>query len=179
MRVKSLSRAQLLATPWTAAYQATPPMGFSRQEYWSGLPLPSPGWYSICIFDSAHPIWSSQTSNQPWNPWKEELKGQWHPHQVLRLCPLPWHSHHDSLNSDMDPSRQRNHLQEAPSFHPHPILCLNKETLSILPPKGIFSNRMAHGVFLRFQPTREQMPLTCPLILLKCVPPHPGNTPCS
>ena len=41
VNVKSLSRAQLLATPWTAAYQAPPSMGFSRQEYWSGLPLPS------------------------------------------------------------------------------------------------------------------------------------------
>ena len=42
MKVKLLSRVQLLATPWTAAYQAPPSMGFSRQEYWSGLPLPSP-----------------------------------------------------------------------------------------------------------------------------------------
>ena len=42
VKVKSLSRARLLATPWTAAYQAPPSMGFSRQEYWSGLPLPSP-----------------------------------------------------------------------------------------------------------------------------------------
>ena len=41
-KVKSLSRALLLATPWTAAYQAPPSMGFSRQEYWSGVPLPSP-----------------------------------------------------------------------------------------------------------------------------------------
>ena len=36
------SRVQLLATPWTAAYQAPLSMGFARQEYWSGLPLPSP-----------------------------------------------------------------------------------------------------------------------------------------
>ena len=36
------SRVQLLATPWTAAHQAPPSMGFSRQEYWSGVPLPSP-----------------------------------------------------------------------------------------------------------------------------------------
>ena len=36
------SRVQLLATPWTVAYQAPPSMGFSRQEYWSGVPLPSP-----------------------------------------------------------------------------------------------------------------------------------------
>ena len=39
---KSLSRVWVLATPWTAAYQAPPSMGFSRQEYWSGVPLPSP-----------------------------------------------------------------------------------------------------------------------------------------
>ena len=39
----SLSRVRLFATPWTVAYQAPPSMGFSRQEYWSGVPLPSPG----------------------------------------------------------------------------------------------------------------------------------------
>ena len=39
---KSFSCVRLLATPWTAAYQAPPSMGFSRQEYWSGVPLPSP-----------------------------------------------------------------------------------------------------------------------------------------
>ena len=38
-KVKSLSRVRLFATPWTIAYQASPSMGFSRQEYWSGLPL--------------------------------------------------------------------------------------------------------------------------------------------
>ena len=39
---KSFSRVRLLATPWTAAYQAPPSMGFSRPEHWSGLPFPSP-----------------------------------------------------------------------------------------------------------------------------------------
>ena len=39
MKVKSLSRVRLLVTPWTAAYQAPPSMGFSREEYWSGVPL--------------------------------------------------------------------------------------------------------------------------------------------
>ena len=43
VKVKSLSRVRLLSTPWTAAYQAPPSMGFPRQEYWSGVPLPSPG----------------------------------------------------------------------------------------------------------------------------------------
>ena len=42
VKVKSLGCVQLFATPWTVAYQAPPSMGFSRQEYWSGLPLPSP-----------------------------------------------------------------------------------------------------------------------------------------
>ena len=40
--VKSLSCVQLFATPWTVAHQAPLSMGFSRQEYWSGLPFPSP-----------------------------------------------------------------------------------------------------------------------------------------
>ena len=43
MKVKLLSHVQLFATPWTVAYQAPPSMGFSRQEYWSGLLFPSPG----------------------------------------------------------------------------------------------------------------------------------------
>ena len=46
LKVKSLSRVRPSATPWTAAYQAPLSMGFSRQEYWSGVPLPSPS----CIF---------------------------------------------------------------------------------------------------------------------------------
>ena len=43
MKVKSLSRVRLFATSRTVAYQAPPSMGFSRQEYWSGLPFFSPG----------------------------------------------------------------------------------------------------------------------------------------
>ena len=47
VKVKSLSRVRLLATPWTEAYQAPQSMGFSRQEYWSGVPLPSPKYLDI------------------------------------------------------------------------------------------------------------------------------------
>ena len=43
VKVKSLSRVRLIAIPWTVAHQAPPSMGLSRQEYWSGLPFPSPG----------------------------------------------------------------------------------------------------------------------------------------
>ena len=61
MKVKTLSRVRLLVTPWTAAYQAPPSMGFSRQEYWSGVPL------LVCkikmmVFLSRDPI----ASLRPW-----------------------------------------------------------------------------------------------------------------
>ena len=53
VKVKSPSCVRLLATPWTATYQAPPSMGFSRQEYWSGVPLPSPciwvTWWKVNI----------------------------------------------------------------------------------------------------------------------------------
>ena len=49
VKVKLLSCVQLLATPWTAAYQASSSMGFSRQEYWSGVPLPSPTYGFMCL----------------------------------------------------------------------------------------------------------------------------------
>ena len=50
VKVKFLSHVRLLATPWIAAYQAPPSMGFSRQEYWSGVPLPSPAICKWCFF---------------------------------------------------------------------------------------------------------------------------------
>jgi len=49
VKVKLLSRVRLFMTPWTAAYQVPPPMGFSRQEYWSGVPLPSPSMLSRLV----------------------------------------------------------------------------------------------------------------------------------
>ena len=63
VKVKSLSHVQLLATPWTAGCQAPPPMGFSRQEYWSGVPLPSPSLLSTlhlleCRFHKTWPVFS-------------------------------------------------------------------------------------------------------------------------
>ena len=61
VKVKSLSRVRLFSTPWTAAYQAPPPMGFSRQEYWSGVPLPSPlkKHSHVCVFiGSTTRVWA-------------------------------------------------------------------------------------------------------------------------
>ena len=53
---KSLSRVWLVATPWTAAHQAPPSMGFSRQEYWSGVSLPSPAFWLAVYFTHSHGI---------------------------------------------------------------------------------------------------------------------------
>ena len=54
-KVKSLSCVQLFATPWTVAYQASLSMGFSRQEYWSGLPFSSPGDLPDPVFEPKSP----------------------------------------------------------------------------------------------------------------------------
>ena len=53
VKVKSLSRVRLLVTPWTGAHQAPPSTGFSRQEYWSGVPLPSPIYFDL-VWSNSH-----------------------------------------------------------------------------------------------------------------------------
>ena len=60
---KSLSCVRLFATPWTAAYQAPPSMGFSRQEYWSGVPLPSP---TFCL--EVCNLWPISLQSSPAHP---------------------------------------------------------------------------------------------------------------
>ena len=75
VKVKSLSSVQLFATPWTVAYQAPPSMGFSRQEYWSGVPLPSPGCTSINTKTTqmqpkethCHPFWNTPMISFTWS----------------------------------------------------------------------------------------------------------------
>ena len=64
VKVKSLSHVRLLVTPWTAAYQALPSMGFSRQEYWSGVPLPSP--HSLLDKCKSKLQWDSTSFQSEW-----------------------------------------------------------------------------------------------------------------
>ena len=81
VQVKSLSCVQLFATPWTAAYQAPPSMGFSRQEYWSGVPSPSPelgpAVFQMLDFYYHSKNWSVSVSSFLFNPsftlWPEQL----------------------------------------------------------------------------------------------------------
>ena len=70
VKVKSLSRVQLLATPWTAAHQAPPSMGFSRQKYWSRVPLPSPPSQALemgKLEDSTHLTFAEKLPDYPLN----------------------------------------------------------------------------------------------------------------
>ena len=69
VKVKSLRRVRLPATPWTTAYQAPPSMGFSRQEYWSGVPLPSPLLFWLPL-NSFFGIYHFQKSRELKKVWK-------------------------------------------------------------------------------------------------------------
>ena len=68
VNVKSLSCVRLLATPWTVAYQAPPSMGFARQEYWSGVPLPSPAAAAAKSFQSCPTPWDPIDDSPPGSP---------------------------------------------------------------------------------------------------------------
>ena len=75
-KVKLLSLVQLFATPWTVAFQAPLSMGFSRQEYWSGLPFPSPGYLPNPEIEPGSPALHADTlSSEPLAGSEEELKG--------------------------------------------------------------------------------------------------------
>ena len=71
VKIKLLSRVWLFATLWTIAHQAPPPMGFSRQEYWSGLPFPSPGDLPDSGIEPRSPTLQADalTSEPPGKPW--------------------------------------------------------------------------------------------------------------
>ena len=83
MKVKSLSRARLLVTPGTGAYQAPPSMGFSRQEYWSGLPFPSP------MHESEKWKWSHSVVSNSCDPMDCSLPGS-SVHGIFQARVLEW-----------------------------------------------------------------------------------------
>ena len=92
VKVKLLSRVWLCPTPWTAAYQAPPSMGFSRQEYWSGVPLPSP---PLALEPAFEPLSSLQEAGRlkMSAPRLFFLHENWlisSPHGSTLLCPARW-----------------------------------------------------------------------------------------
>ena len=120
--MKSLSRVWLFVTPWTVANQAPPSMGFSRQEYWSGLPFPSPGGiyipafvYSFIPLDRHllcfHPlasvnngamniIFTAQLLSRVWlfgTPWTAALPGLPVHHHLLEFAQVHVHCIGDAI----------------------------------------------------------------------------------
>ena len=91
--IKSLSRVQLFATPWTVAHQAPPSMEFSRQEYWSGLPFPSAGDLPDPGIKSGSPAFQADSllSEPPGKP-REETQDMLFP-QVLELTLIRKRNH--------------------------------------------------------------------------------------
>ena len=76
VKVKSLSRVWLFETPWTVTHQAPPPMEFSRQEYWSGLPFPSPRDLSDPGIEPASPtLWADALTSEPPGNQEMTMKG--------------------------------------------------------------------------------------------------------
>ena len=98
---KSLSRVRLFATPWIAAYQAPPSMGFSRQEYWSGVPLPSPWSWQRCPKSATSGDWTSEVislsddQDELYVGWRSQIQLQELPVLIdKRLC---WYTNWTSL----------------------------------------------------------------------------------
>ena len=92
VKVKSLSRVQLFVTPWTVTYQDPLSMGFSRQEYWSGLPFPSPG-------DLADP----GIEPRSFALWADALPSEPPGHnQLLTLFPAPIPSLEDRVGVELN-----------------------------------------------------------------------------
>ena len=80
VKVKSLSCVQLFVTPWTAAYQAPPSMGYCRQEYWSGVPLPSPNtiYHRLYVGSEKWNRWVNTTKQkQTLRYWEQTSGYQW------------------------------------------------------------------------------------------------------
>ena len=99
--VKLLSHVRLFATPWAAAHQALPSMGFSSQEYWSGVPLPSlgsPNWALLSSNRLSQPFYFGQHSGSYKTPMEVV---------TVKLCVTPLSSHGQYIPLSMEFSRQQ------------------------------------------------------------------------
>ena len=119
MKVKSESEVaqscRLLATPWTAAYQAPPPMGFSRQEYWSGVPLPSPKNLGFNLNSHHNSMRHMILIFALFGWWNKESRG-W---QIHYLAHYP--DHYPNLTDSNTSVLHHHHLQNDPGNWTLPI----------------------------------------------------------
>ena len=132
--MKSLSHVQLFATPWTAAYQAPPTMGFSRQEYWSGVPLPSLGEQTGNKL-KLHPLNPSQHWSY-WRPWEYPT-----PAQGFQEVDLPRSAKRSSHHEVVTPQPTQGSI--SPGFQE--VNCLDL-------PRDLVRERLSHLNLLRDLP---------------------------
>ena len=85
--MKPLTRVRLLATPWTAAHQAPPSMGFSRQEYWSGVPLLL--WASL-VAQTVKRLSAMQETPVRSLGWEDHLEKEMAAHSSILAWKIPW-----------------------------------------------------------------------------------------
>ena len=150
---KSLSHVQLLVTPWTTGYQAPPPMGFSRQEYWSGVPLLSPSNSVKFFYKQNSFLWDSFTFpvatvlTRFWwtyfpHPDPEKLFSSVQLPSLVQLFPTPWTAEYQaslSINNSQSLFKLMSIELVMPSNHL--ILCRPLLLLpSIFPSIRVFSN---------------------------------------
>ena len=114
MKVKSLIRVRLLATPWTAAYQAPPSMGFSRQEYWSGVPLPYH--HIMCIRGQSFNL--VQLFATPWTAARQASLSITNSQSLLKLMSIA-SGMHPTISSSVVPFSSR--LQAFPASGSFPV----------------------------------------------------------
>ena len=127
MKVKSHSRVQLFATPWTVAYQAPQFTGFSRQEYWSGLPFPSPGHLPgarvepECLSSPALPggFFATVPPSLPVTPYMLSENHCTNTNTHISYVHLYLHLIHPSLYTGCLPRWPRSHRQKHGQSPPH------------------------------------------------------------
>jgi len=117
--VKSLSHVKLFATPWTVAYQAPLSMEFSRQEYWSGLPFPSPGYLPNPEIEPESPALQADVlpSEPPGKPWHAQFSVLKSIHTVVQPSPSCI-----SRTSFIVTNTLCMHAPNTNSMYPHPSL---------------------------------------------------------
>ena len=105
VKVKLFSRALLFATPWTAAHQAPPSMGFSRQEYWSRVPLPSPNYVFISSVQFSLSVVSDSLRSHELQQARPPCPSPT-PRVHSNSCPLSWW-YHPAISSSVIPFSSR------------------------------------------------------------------------
>ena len=163
----SLSPVRLLATPWTAAYQAPLSLGFSRQEYWNGVPLPSP---HIIIKSPYHPSLprnvyglAASIDGHSWNCWGLFIQQAYIEYLLhARYCMRPEGPSYRSLSLELPP--RDSGYQRGKGICPKPSCPWMQELERKSRPASSRSGSPKHALSLLMEesvPASPSVPVTC------------------